>query len=142
MAATNGHLPRFAGRTGGLLLALALAACERDAPRPVRAPREAVRQLLRCTLDNLGEEPSAARVEGAMRFELRRDRERFAARAGTCETALETEGGRHACVARLRERWARMLTVVQRPAADAIDQDVAIRRIGEAFLEASRSCPE
>ena len=25
---------------------------------------------------------------------------------------------------------------------DAIDQDVAIRRIGEAFLEASRSCPE
>ncbi len=125
-----------------LVLALLLAACERDEPRPVRAPREAVRQLLRCALDGVGEEPAAARVEGAMRVELRRDRERFAARAGTCETALETEGGRHPCVARLRERWARMLTVVQRPAADAIDQDVAIRRIGEAYTEASRSCPE
>jgi hypothetical protein len=77
-----------------------------------------------------------------MRQSLRLDRERFAARAGTCESALETEGGRHACLARLRARWAAMLTTVQRPSPDAIDHDVAVRRVSEAYTEAMRTCPE
>lgn len=124
------------------LFALALAACERDEPRPVRAPREALGQLVRCSLDRVSTTPSASQLEGAMRQSLRLDRERFAARAGTCESALETEGGRHACLARLRARWAAMLTTVQRPSPDAIDHDVAVRRVSEAYTEAMRTCPE
>ncbi len=124
------------------LAAFTLAlACDREGPKPVRAPREALRQLMRCTLDDVGEAPPPGRLEGAMRVALRRDRAHFAARAGTCESALETEGGAHACVSRLRSRWAEMLTVVQRPSPDAIDQDVAVRRVSEAYIEASRDCP-
>jgi hypothetical protein len=125
-----------------LTLVALLAACERETSRPVRAPREAIGQLLRCTFDGVGATPAPAQLEGAMRVDLHRDRAHFAERAGTCETALETEGGRHPCVARLRARWAQMLTVVQRPAIDAIDQDVAVRRVSEAYLDAARVCPE
>ncbi len=124
------------------VIALALAACERDEPRPVRDPREALRQLVRCSLDRVSAAPPASQLEGSMRQSLRLDRERFAARAGTCESALETEGGRHACLDRLRTRWAEMLTTVQRPSPDAIDHDVAVRRISEAYTEAMRACPE
>ena len=131
-----------APRTLAASLTIALVtACEREGPRPVRAPREAMGQLIRCTLDGVGAAPPPGRLEGEMRQALRHDRAHFAERAGTCESALETEGGAHACVARLRSRWAEMLTVVQRPSPDAIDQDVAVRRVSEAYIEDSRDCP-
>jgi hypothetical protein len=35
-----------------------------------------------------------------------------------------------------------MLAVVQRSAVDAIDDDVAVRRVGEAYTDVMRTCPE
>jgi hypothetical protein len=125
-----------------LPLALCLAACTRTAPpASVATPREALAQLALCALDRADPDPDPDRFEGSLRQLLRADRERFATRAGACETALETPGGRHPCLARLRTRWAALLTVVQRPGVDAIDQDVAIRRAGEAWADAAARCP-
>ncbi len=107
----------------------------------VRAPREALGQLVVCALDGAGEQPDPGRFEGSLRQALRGDRERFATRAGACESALETEGGRHPCLARMRTRWSALLTVVQRPGVGAIDQDIAVRRAGEAYTEAMARCP-
>jgi len=126
---------------GVLALTATLAACDRAPVTEVRTPREALAQLVVCSLDRAGAEPDPGRFEGALRQSLRGDRERFATRAGACESALETEGGRHPCLARLRARWSSLLTVAQRPGVDAIDQDVAVRRAGEAYAEAAARCP-
>jgi hypothetical protein len=119
-----------------------LSACDRsETEREVTQPREAVRQLVRCALDGVGDVPDVARLEGAFRQALRNQREQFSTRAGTCEILLDSRGGKHVCVARLKTRWAEMLRVVQRPGRDAIDQDMAIRHVGEAYAESLRTCP-
>lgn len=123
------------------LTALALTACDRNTPAPVTTPRAALDQLLRCTFDGLRGDPTPSRLEGAMRHALHATRGRFATRAGVCESALDTPGGRHPCLAGLRTRWSSMLVVVQRPTPDAIDDDVAVRRVGEAYTDAQRNCP-
>lgn len=125
-----------------LAVALALVACERSTPvTEPRGPREALHQVLHCALGAFGDEPDPARFEGSIRQALRGDRERFVLRAGACESAFATEGGSHPCLARLRTRWSALLSVLQRPGVHAIDQDVAIRKTGEAYAEAFARCP-
>jgi len=38
-------------------------------------------------------------------------------------------------------RWSQMLPVAQRGVDDAIETDVAVRRVGEAWIAAQRECP-
>ncbi len=119
-----------------------LAGCERaptyDGPVDARA---AMGQWVRCAFDGVGEEPTAGRLEGAMRQALRRDRAQWVLRAGRCEDALSVRGQTPACLMGLRSRWAEMLPVVQRGHDDAIETDVAVRRVGEAWSAARRGCP-
>lgn len=123
-------------------LVVGAAACDRaPVTQEIRRPRDALGQLVLCALDQTGEQPDPGRFEGALRQALRGDRGRFATRAGACESALETEGGRHPCLARMKARWSALLTVVQRPGVDAIDQDMAVRRAGEAYIDATARCP-
>jgi hypothetical protein len=117
----------------------ALAGCERDAEGP-RSAREAMAQWARCSFDGLGEYPTAGRVEGSMRQSLRRDRAGWVVRAGRCEGALAVGPATPACLAPLRARWSQMLPVAQRAVDDAIETDVAVRRVGEAWSLALRDC--
>ena len=122
--------------------ALTLAACEREAESEgPRSAREAMAQWARCSLDGAGAAPTAGQVEGAMRQGLRRDRARWVVRAGRCEDALAVAGATPACLAGLRRRWAEMLPVAQRASDDAIELDVAVRRVGDAWVAAQRGCP-
>jgi len=119
-----------------------LAGCERAATDdgPVDA-RAAMGQWVRCAFDGVGEAPTAGRLEGAMRQALRRDRAQWVLRAGRCEDALSVRAQTPACLVGLRTRWAEMLPVVQRGSDDAIETDVAVRRVGEAWSAARRGCP-
>ena len=118
-----------------------LFACEREPPRTAATPREALRQWARCTFDDTRAQPTAAELEASVRRALRRDRERFVARAGRCEDVLIVGESVPACLARLKERWDAMLPIAQRPVDDAIDLDVAVRRVGEAWTDAHARCP-
>ena len=120
---------------------LLLLACEREPPRPAATPREALRQWARCTFEDARGQPTAAEFEASVRRALRRDRERFVARAGRCEDALIVGESVPPCIARLKERWDAMLPIAQRPVDDAIDLDVAVRRVGEAWTDANARCP-
>ena len=130
-------------RPGAWVLAAgALAACERGAARDdgPGGAREAMAQWARCSLDGVGEGPTAEQLEGAMRLALRRDRARWVVRAGRCEDALTVRAETPACLRGLRARWTQMLPVVQRGVDDAIETDVAVRRVGEAWSAAQRDC--
>lgn len=122
-------------------LALLLLACEREAPRTTATPHEALRQWARCTFEDARGQSTAAELEASVRRALRHDRERFVARAGRCEDALIVGESVPPCLARLKERWDAMLPIAQRPVDDAIDLDVAVRRVGEAWTEANARCP-
>ena len=76
-----------------------------------------------------------------MRQGLRRDRARWVVRAGRCEDALAVRAETPACLLGLRSRWAQLLPVAQRGVDDAIATDVAVRRVGEAWIAAQRGCP-
>ncbi len=119
-----------------------LVGCERAAVEdgPVDA-RAAMGQWVRCAFDGVGDAPAAGSLEGAMRQALRRDRAQWVLRAGRCEDALSVRGQTPACLVGLRTRWAEMLPVVQRASDDAIETDVAVRRVGEAWSAARRGCP-
>lgn len=121
--------------------ALCVACGCRAATSPAVDARGAMTELARCTLDGVEGTPDAARLEASMRRALRADRGRFAVRAGRCVDALSPEGASRACLAPLRARWEQMLPVVQRAAPDAIDDDLAVRRVGDAWTEALRRCP-
>jgi hypothetical protein len=130
-------------RGAWLLVAGVLAGCERggaqdDGPR---SPREAMAQWARCALDGVGDGPTAGQLEGTMRLALRRDRARWVVRAGRCEDVLSVHGETPACLRGLRARWSQMLPVAQRGIDDAIETDVAVRRVGEAWSAAQRGCP-
>ena len=126
---------------GAQLAMVVLAACESGATRDATRPRDAVDQLMRCAFDGVSGDDDTGRVEAALRHALRRDRVAFATRAGRCESALASPGGAHTCVAALKAQWSLLLTVAQRSAVDVIDQDVAVRRVGDAYTEALRRCP-
>ena len=130
-------------RYAWVLLLPGLAGCEPGAPRDEgpRSPREAMAQWARCAFDGVGEGPTAAQLEGAMRVALRRDRARWVVRAGRCEDALTVRSETPACLRGLRSRWSQMLPVAQRGVDDAIETDVAVRRVGEAWIAAQRECP-
>ncbi|MFO0627223.1 MAG: hypothetical protein U0325_16560 [Polyangiales bacterium] len=122
-------------------LAALLAGCRQDPPAEgPTTPREALAEFARCVFDGVPADASPARVEAATRLALRVNRGEFAVRAGRCEDALRVRGGAPACLAPLRARWSGMLPVIQRPGVDAIDLDVAVRRVGEAWTLAQR-CP-
>jgi hypothetical protein len=123
------------------LLAALLAGCGRESPTEgPGSPREALAEFARCVFDGVSPDASPARVEAATRLALRTNRGDFAVRAGRCEDALRVRGEVPACLASLRTRWSGMLPVIQRPGVDAIDLDVAVRRVGEAWTLAQR-CP-
>lgn len=123
------------------LVSLALSvACRREVDAGARTPREALTEFVRCTYDRLDARATAAQIEAATRLALRRERAAFAVRAGRCEDALRVGGAVPSCLAPLRMRWGAMLPVAQRPGVDAIDLDVAVRRVGEAYSLAQR-CP-
>jgi hypothetical protein len=130
-------------RGAWVLAAGALAACdgERTRDEGPRSPRDAMAQWARCAFDGVGEGPTPEQVEGAMRLALRRERARWVVRAGRCEDALTVRGETPACLRGLRARWSAMLPVAQRGVDDAIDTDVAVRRVGEAWSAAQRGCP-
>jgi hypothetical protein len=132
---------RAARRALALCLGVA-AACSRGAAGddgPRGAP-EAMAQWARCAFDGVGEGPTPEQLEGAMRLALRRDRGRWVVRAGRCEDALTVRGETPACLRPLRARWSAMLPVAQRSVDDAIEMDVAVRRVGEAWSAAQRAC--
>jgi hypothetical protein len=133
---------RGAERAVTLALALALGlGCGRGAaPESARSPREALGELARCAFDGVQGDAPVARVEAALRLEVRRRRAEFAVRAGRCEDALRVGAATPPCLAPLRARWAELLPVAQRSAPDAIDLDVAVRRVGEAWRVA-QACP-
>lgn len=123
------------------LLAALLLGCRRDpAAEGPATPREALAEFARCVFDGVSPDASPARLEAATRLALRANRGDFAVRAGRCEDALRVRGEVPACLAPLRTRWSGMLPVIQRPGVDAIDLDVAVRRVGEAWTVAQR-CP-
>jgi hypothetical protein len=62
-------------------------------------------------------------------------------RGGRCEDALRVGTVTPACLAPLKARWGRFLTVAQRPGVDPIDLDIALRRVGESYQHARRDCP-
>lgn len=125
------------------MLLAALAGCDPGGARydGPRSAREAMAQWARCSFDGVGEGPTAAQLEGAMRLALRRDRARWVVRAGRCEDALTVRSETAACLRGLRARWSQMLPVAQRGVDDAIETDVAVRRVGEAWIAAQRECP-
>jgi hypothetical protein len=126
-----------------VIAAAALAGCEPGAARDdgPRSAREAMAQWARCAFDGVGDGPTAAQLEGAMRQALRRERARWVVRAGRCEDALTVRSETPACLRGLRARWSQMLPVAQRGVDDAIETDVAVRRVGEAWIAAQRECP-
>ncbi len=125
-----------------LATAALLAACRRDSALdgPATA-REASAEFIRCAFDRVPASASAAQVEAATRLALRRERAEFVVRAGRCEDALRVRDAVPACLATLRARWGALLPVAQRPGVDAIDLDVAVRRVGDAWTLA-RACPD
>lgn len=123
-----------------LAWAVCAGAC-RTPTAPTPDARGAMTELARCTLDGVEGTPDTARLEAAMRRALRGDRGRFAVRAGRCIDALSPSTGDRACLAGLRGRWDEMLPVIQRAAPDAIDDDLAVRRVGDAWTDALRRCP-
>jgi hypothetical protein len=117
----------------------ALTACRRVDDGP-RSAREAMAQWARCSFDGIGDRPTAGQVEGAMRQALRRERANWVVRAGRCEGALAVGATTPACLTGLRARWSQLLPVAQRGVDDAIETDVAVRRVGEAWTLALRDC--
>lgn len=127
------------GAERALLAAVLATACQRGASDdgPVSAP-EALAEFSRCALNELPADAPPARIEAALRLALRRERGDFVVRGGRCEDALRVRGEVPTCLAPLRGRWAELLPVAQRPGVDAIDLDVAVRRVGEAWSLARR----
>lgn len=125
----------------GALLIAALSGCPREArdDGPRSAP-EALAEFARCAMNAVPASAPPARVEAAVRLALRRERRDFVVRGGRCEDALRVRGEVPACLSPLRRRWAELLPVAQRPGVDAIDLDVAVRRVGDAWALAAR-CP-
>lgn len=123
------------------LLALALlpvAGCRSDRPDRLQPPssrHEALRQLARCTFDDLpSPEPPAREIEAALRRAIRQHRYRFAVRAGQCSTALDPTLQAHdESLRALARAWDALLPLIQAPEPDDIAIERAIRHIGNAW---------
>lgn len=122
-------------------MACAVLGCREPEGEGPADARGAMSQWSRCAFDGLGGAPGPGEVEGAMRRALRSDRARWVVRAGRCEDLLAVRGRTPACLEGLRARWAAMLPVAQRATEDAIELDVAVRRVGEAWRAARAGCP-
>ncbi|MBL8601528.1 MAG: hypothetical protein JNK72_06355 [Myxococcales bacterium] len=128
-------------RALGLAVLAALLGCDRGAERAPAAPQEALREWVRCSLDGVEPTADVAQLEGALRQGLRRDRVNLVVRGGRCEDSLGLGAATHPCLAPLKTRWVQFLTVAQRPGADAIALDMAVRHVGERYDAARRHCP-
>jgi len=62
-------------------------------------------------------------------------------RGGRCEDTLQVRGSTPPCLVAVQTAWSQFLAVAQRPGADAIDRDIALRRVGERYAHARRVCP-
>lgn len=123
------------------LFILILCACRPAAPPAQRSLSAAAREFAQCAFDQgepLFAPNGSSAIEGAIRRELRADRDRFAVRAGRCSSALDPSLREREPRARaLFDAWEAMLPLVQSPQPEDIAIDRAIRRVGLAWRAAA-----
>ena len=123
---------------GALIAATFFAGCHRERTPSRPTVRSVLRELARCTFDEVNGEPTGAEIEAGVRRALRSGRNEFAVRAGNCGTLLDASTReRDVRLRALGEAWDDLLPVTQATTPDDLRIERAIRHVGNAWRGAN-----
>ncbi len=115
-------------------MASVVLGCRRDHALTPPSTRSVLRELARCTFDEVNGDPTGAEIEAGVRRGLRADRNRFAVRAGNCGSVLDpATRARDSGLRALGDAWDELLPAAQASIPDDLLIERAIRHVGNAW---------